>query len=71
LPRLAEEIDRQEALSRRNSDALRALVTEMARAEAAVAHTERIAIPDAAIQRMHDVMTGVLAELDERRRKHP
>jgi len=70
LPRLAEEIDRQEALSRRNSDALRELVTEMARAEAAVSQTERIAIPDASIQRMHEVMSGIIAELDERRRKH-
>ena len=71
LPRLAEEIDRQAALSRRNSDALREVVTEMARAEAAVSRTERIAIPDASIRKMHDAMTGILAELDERRRKHP
>ncbi|HEX4335680.1 MAG TPA: DUF4350 domain-containing protein [Polyangiaceae bacterium] len=71
LPWLAEEIDRQDALSRRNSDALRQVVTEMARAEAAVSHTERIAIPDAAIRKMHETVTGILAELDERRRKHP
>jgi hypothetical protein len=71
LPRLAEEIDRQQALSRRNSEALREVVTEMARAEAAVSRTERISIPDASIRRIHDAMTGILAELEERRRKHP
>ncbi len=71
LPRLAEEIDRQAALSRRNSEALREMITEMARAEAAVSRTERILIADTAIRRMHDAMTGILAELDERRRKHP
>ena len=69
LPRLAEEIDRQAALSRRNSEALREMVTEMARAEAAVSRTERIVIADAAIRQMHEAMTGILAELDERRRK--
>jgi hypothetical protein len=71
LPRLAEEIDRQDALSRRNSLALKEVVTEMARAEAAVSHTERIAIPEASVRKIHEAMTGILAELDERRRKHP
>jgi hypothetical protein len=69
LPRLVQEIDRQEALSRRNSDALREIVTEMARAEAAVARTERISIPEAAIRKMHEVTTGILAELDQRGRR--
>ena len=47
------------------------MVTEIARAEAAVSRTERIVIADASIRKMHEAMTGILAELDERRRKHP
>ena len=70
LPRLAEEIDRQQALGRRNSDALKEVVTEIAKAEAAVSRTERIAVADSSIRRLHGAMTDILAELDERRRKH-
>lgn len=71
FPELAEEIDRQEALSRRNSLALKDLVAEMTRAESAVTRTERIRIPSASIRKMHDAMTAILAELAERRTKRP
>jgi hypothetical protein len=68
---LAEEIDRQDALSQRNSLALRELVREMARAEDAVTRTERIRIEPEAIRKMHDAMTAILSELDERRSLRP
>jgi hypothetical protein len=60
------EIDRQKGLSRRSSDSLEELFREMAKAEAAVTRTEPIRIRDHAIRRMHEAMTVILAELDER-----
>jgi hypothetical protein len=71
LPALLKEIDRQEALSRRNSVALKDLVTEMTRAESAVTRTEPIRIPATSIRKMHDAMTAILSELAERRARRP
>lgn len=63
---LLQEIVRQEALSQRSSDTLRALLGEMAQAENAVARSERIRVPAATIGRMHSAMVAILAELDSR-----
>jgi hypothetical protein len=64
LAALVEEIDRQAALGRRNSDVLRNLVAEMTRAEDAVTRTEAIRIPAGAIRRMHHDVETILTELD-------
>ena len=68
---LLTEIVRQDALSQRSSDDLRALLAEMARAENAVARSERIRVPAATIGRMHDSMVAILAELDSRPGRRP
>jgi len=68
---LMTEIVRQDALSQRSSDDLRALLAEMARAENAVARSERIRVPAATIGRMHDSMVAILAELDSRPGRRP
>jgi hypothetical protein len=65
LPALIEEIDRQAALGRRNSDVLRDLVEEMTRAEHAVTRTEGIRIPGGTIRRMHQAVEAILSELDQ------
>lgn len=64
--RILEEIDRQDALSRRNSSGLKSLLQEMARAEDAVGRTERIRVTPSMVRSMHDQMTAILAEVDER-----
>jgi hypothetical protein len=61
-----KEIDRQDALSRRNSTELVNLLKEMAQAEDAVSRTERIRVTPSMVERMHEQMTSILAELDER-----
>lgn len=63
---ILKEIDRQDALSRRNSSEVVNLLKEMARAEDAVSRTERIRITEATVRGMHAQMTSILAELDER-----
>jgi hypothetical protein len=64
--RILEEIDRQAALSRRNSSELESLFKEMARAEDAVSRTERIRVTPAMVRSMHDQMTSILAEVEKR-----
>jgi hypothetical protein len=68
---IVAEIDRQGALSRRSSDSLGELFREMAKVEAAVTRTEPIRIRGKSIRRMHDAMTAILAELDERLGRRP
>jgi hypothetical protein len=64
--RILEEIDRQDALSRRNSSELGSLLKEMARAEDAVGRTERIRVTPLMVRSMHDQMTSILAEVEQR-----
>ena len=64
--RILEEIDRQDALSRRHSADLKSLLGEMARAEDAVGRTERIRVTPAMVRSMHDQMTSILAEVEQR-----
>jgi hypothetical protein len=64
--RILEEIDRQDALSRRNSSGLGSLLKEMARAEDAVGRTERIRVTPLMVRSMHDQMTAILAEVEQR-----
>jgi hypothetical protein len=71
LPQLLEEIDRQDGLSRRNSEALRDVVAEMVKAEAAVARTESIRVSGATVRRMHAAMTAALSDLDTRGERRP
>lgn len=63
---ILEEIDRQGALGRRNSELLVSLFEQMSRSELAVAQAKPIRIPEAAIQRMHEEMSAILAEIEER-----
>lgn len=67
---IMKEIDRQEALGRRNSKVLEGLLEQMSRAESAVTRTEPLRISEVAIRRMHQEMAAILAEIDERARKH-
>src|SRR5262249_7667427 len=69
--RILEEIVRQDALTRRNSSELEALLKEMARAEEAVSRTERIRVTPLMVRSMHDQMTSILAEVDKRLEKRP
>jgi hypothetical protein len=64
--RILEEINRQDALSRRNSSELGSLLKEMARAEDAVGRTERIKVTPSMVRSMHDQMTSILAEVEQR-----
>jgi hypothetical protein len=69
IKELTQEIDRQAALSQRNSQALKNVIAEMARAEDAVIRAERIRIPTAQVRAMHETMKAILAELDQPRER--
>lgn len=68
---ILKEIDRQDALSRRNSGLLKGLFEQMSRTESAVVRTEPIRLPEAKIRRMHADAQVVLSDLGTRIRKHP
>jgi len=68
---IVKEIDGRDALSRTNSAALGRLFAEMAEAEAKVARTERIRVAAGSVRRMHEAMTAILTELDQRLGRHP
>jgi len=62
---ITQEIDRRGALGRRNSEVLRELFAEMAKAEASVTRTERLRVTTGTVRSMHDRMKTILAELDQ------
>ena len=66
--KLFAEIDRQNALSRRSSEELKAMLGELARAESAVAASQPVRITVATVERMRRRVMVILSELEARSR---
>jgi hypothetical protein len=61
---MLEEIDRQSALSRRSSGELRAMLSELAKAEAAILASQPLRVTVAVVEAMRQRVMAILSELE-------